>query len=133
MAASVHHADVVTVLVAAADLARVRQAGLFHDRQRVHIGAHKYGGPAAVSEHGNETMAADLGRHFVPDLSYLLRQPGRRLRLLKRKLRVSVQVLVKLLQVRVVLRNLVLDLGSPRLDLFRIVPLGLCRSRAGRL
>ena len=88
MAAGVHDADFVAVLVPRAHFAGVGQAGLFGDRQRVHIGADQHGRPGAVLQNADYSMPAHFSRDDKAERLQLLGHAGGRLLFLKRQLRI---------------------------------------------
>jgi aminopeptidase N len=93
--ARVSHRHVPSAGVPPADGARVRQAGLLLDGQRVHVGAQHHRRPGAVAEHADDAGAPDV----LGDLE-TERPQGRRHEsggppLLPREFRVRVQVLVE--------------------------------------
>ncbi len=132
VAAGVHDADLVAVLVARADLAGVGQAGLLDDRQGVHVGAHQHGRPVAVLEDADDAVAADVLRHLEADLLQLAGQAGGGSRLVERQLGVGVQVLVQRLQPVVLGRDTRLHVSRPFLALSLARPILAHRGRDGR-
>ena len=92
VAAGVHDADLVAVLVAHADLAGVRQAGLFDDRQGVHVGADHYGRAGAVLEDRDDAVSAHICRDLKSRLTQFIGHMGGRPHLHERQFGVRVQV-----------------------------------------
>jgi len=81
------------------DGARVLEARLLLDRQRVHVGAQHHRRSVAVAEHADDAGAADPGRHLEPGGLQPARCDAGGAFLLHRQLRVSVEVLVEVLDV----------------------------------
>jgi len=80
------------------DGARVLEARLLLDRQRVHVGAQHHRRSVAVAEHADDAGAADPGRHLEPGGLQPARCDAGGAFLLHRQLRVSVEVLVEVLE-----------------------------------
>ena len=76
--------------------ARVRQARLFPDRQRVHVNPGEHRRALAVLEDRDHAEAADLLGHRPSGAPHLGRKPGRRLLFLERNFRIRVKPLIKL-------------------------------------
>ena len=112
MAASVHDADLVAVLVAHPHLAGVGHAGLFDDRQGVHVGADQDGRAVAVLEDADDAVAADLLRDLEAASFSSRASRADVLRLVQRQLRVGVEMLVQRLQSVVFGVHPLLDLGQ---------------------
>jgi hypothetical protein len=55
-----HHRPLHAPRVFHLDLARVGQIGFLADEERVQLGAHEYRPPRPVSEHGEDSMAANV-------------------------------------------------------------------------
>jgi hypothetical protein len=69
---------------------------LLGDRQRVHIGAEHEDFAVAVFQHANNAMPADTACYLDAKRPQLLGHPGSRLLLLQGKLRVLMQMAIKL-------------------------------------
>ena len=91
----VHHADLAPGLVACLDLAGIREARIFHDRQRVHVGANQHDRPLAVFQDPHDAELADVRRHFGAGFCQLVGDPLRGFDLLPRQLGVGVQMRVQ--------------------------------------
>jgi len=114
----------VPVAVRNPDFAGIGQAGLFLDRQRIHIGAQHDGQPLAVAQQPDDAGLADRRRHVVTGGAQpVRRQPGCP-GLLHRKLGMRVHIGVKRLQFRRQAGEL-RQRGLGRTRLFRIHEGGL--------
>ena len=71
--ASVHHADIAAAIIFGFDFARVGQAGLFGDRQRVKFGAQHHRRTCPVLHDGHHAGSPHVFRHFVSQAAKLLR------------------------------------------------------------
>ena len=109
MAASVHDADFVAILVARPHLAGVREAGLLDDRQGVHVGADQDGGPGAVLDDADDAVAADFGGHLETEGIQLLGQSCSRLFLFVGKFGMRMQLFVEFFQGADLMLDFLLD------------------------
>ena len=109
VAAGMHDADFAIGLVPDDHLAGVGNAGLFGDRQAVHVAPHQHGRPFAVLKDchhaGDADFLGDLEAQFLQFTGDL----GRRLFLLEGKLGVLVQVLVEVDQVGQLFLDMAVD------------------------
>jgi len=99
--AGVHHRHILT-LIGRARLARPRQAGLFLERQRVHVGADEDRRPRTIAEHADDAGAANLLGHGETGLAQTRREDAGGAHLLHPEFGVGVQILVKRFERRIV-------------------------------
>ena len=109
MAAGVHDRDIIALRVFGGDRARVRQPGLFFDRERVHVAADENGGARAVLEHAYDAVFSDVSRYFVAGFLQLLGDASGSFFFLEGKLGMGVKVFVEGEEVGKVLGDVGLD------------------------
>ena len=93
--AGVHHRHIDPLDILHDPGARIGGSGLFFDRQGIEVRAHKDNGASAIFQNADQTMSADLLRDFEPGTAQFLRDASRRLFLVQREFRMSVQLLVE--------------------------------------
>ena len=118
MAAGVHHADVVLVLVQRPHLTRVIEAGLLDDGQGVHVGADKDRGAGTVLEDTDDAVTADLFSYLESDFSQLGGHSCGSLLLLIGQFWMRVQVLIQRLNPIEIGGDPLVDFGDPLGELF---------------
>ena len=95
VAAGVHDADFVAVFIARADFAGVGNAGFFHDRQGVHVGANEDGRADAVFQDADDAVPADFFGDFEAERFQFLGEAGGRFFFFEGELGIAVQLLVQ--------------------------------------
>ena len=100
--ARVHYVHVSAIVGFCCDFARIGQAGVLFDRQRIHVGAHQDRWPDAVFHDCDDAVAfqirvivlAEVFCHFAAGRAQFLRYQRRRIFFVAGKLRVTVKVSV---------------------------------------
>ena len=90
--AGVHDRDILSAVILGADLAGVGEAGFFFHRKGIEFGAQHDRGPGTVLENGDDAGAADVLGDFVTQAAQAAGELGCRLGLMRRQLRVLVQI-----------------------------------------
>jgi len=80
--------------------ARIIEAGILPDRQRIHVGAQHDGRSLAVAQQADDAGLADAGRHLIAVTGQMLRGDLRRAAFLHRQFRMGMDVLINGLQRR---------------------------------
>ena len=90
--AGVHDGDVPSRIVLGADLAGIREAGLFFDRKGIKFGAQHHGRPGAVFQDSDHPGPAHVFGNAVAQVPQPARQLLRGLRLMRREFRILMKI-----------------------------------------